>query len=90
MHNLITEIIGYTAAAIGTVLMLPQVIKSARSHRVDDISNVMVVIYVVNCILWLAYGLLLKAGPLIVCNAVALVIGFFQWYLKIKYTTRLR
>ncbi len=81
----ITNLIGYLAAAIGTFLMVPQVLKTIATKRVDDISNGMLAAYLVQCALWGIYGILLQAYPLIVCNAVAFCIGAFQVVLKIKY-----
>jgi len=81
----ITNLIGYLAAAIGTFLMVPQVLKTISTKRVDDISNGMLAAYLAQCALWDVYGILLHAYPLIVCNTVAFCIGTFQVWLKIKY-----
>ncbi len=83
--ELFTEIIGYVAATFGTVLMLPQVIKSYKTHRVNDLSMVMVILYILNCIFWLIYGLLLQAWPVIICNTICIVIGFLQLVMKLKF-----
>ncbi len=82
--QLITDIIGYAAATVGTILMLPQVYKSYRTRRVDDISMAMVIVYIVNCTLWEIYGWLLDSMPIILCNLIALVIAFVQLYLKLR------
>ncbi|MCX7986856.1 MAG: SemiSWEET family transporter [Bacteroidales bacterium] len=81
--QIITDIVGYAAATVGTILMLPQVYKSYRTRRVDDISMVMVIVYIVNCTLWEIYGWMLDSMPIILCNLIALVIAFVQLYLKI-------
>jgi MtN3 and saliva related transmembrane protein len=83
--QLITDIIGYAAATVGTILMLPQVYKSYRTRRVDDISMAMVIVYIVNCTLWEVYGWLLDSMPIILCNMIALVIAFIQLYLKLSF-----
>lgn len=83
-----TDVIGYSAALVGTSLMLPQVIKTFRTKRVDDISMGMVVLYLLNCFLWLAYGVLIRAYPLIICNLIAFFIGLAQLLLKLKYSSR--
>lgn len=85
MFNIITEIVGYSAAVIGTSLMLPQVIKSLRTKEVGDISFAMLVLYFLNCLLWATYGILIYAIPVIICNVIALVISVVQITLKIKY-----
>lgn len=79
------SVVGYSAAAVGTVLMLPQVIRSWRTRRVDDLSFAMVGLYVTNCALWLAYGLLSGLPPVWITNAAALVISLMQLVLKIRY-----
>ncbi len=85
MFNIITEIVGYSAAVIGTSLMMPQVIKSLRTKEVGDISFAMLVLYFLNCLLWATYGILIYAIPVIICNVIALVISVVQITLKIKY-----
>jgi MtN3 and saliva related transmembrane protein len=85
---MMTEIIGYLAAIFGTSLMLPQVYKSFKTKQVDDLSMVMLVIYVINCTLWGIYGILLQSNPIIICNLLALVIAIIQMVLKLKYRKR--
>jgi MtN3 and saliva related transmembrane protein len=84
----ITDVIGYIAAAFGTALMLPQVFKSIKTKRVDDISMVMLIVYIVNCITWEIYGLMLGSMPIILCNIVAGLIGILQLWLKLKYRSK--
>jgi len=80
-----TEIIGYMAALIGTSIMIPQAYKSYKTKKVDDLSMVMLIIYVFNCILWEMYGLLIHSNPMIACNIVALIIAIIQVIIKVKY-----
>jgi MtN3 and saliva related transmembrane protein len=81
----VTALVGYAAAVVGTVLMLPQVIRSWRTRQVNDISLGMVWLYVANCALWLAYGLLADLRPVWLTNALALVISLVQLGLKLRY-----
>ena len=83
-----TEIVGYLAAVFGTALMMPQLYKSFKTKRVDDISMVMLVVYLINCSLWESYGLLIKSNPVIICNFLALIIGSIQIYAKKKFQTK--
>ncbi len=87
-YDLITNGVGYMAAAVGISLMLPQVIKSIKTKKVDDLSLATVVLYVLNCLLWLIYGILLVAPPMILVNGVSLVISIVQLVLKLHYGTR--
>jgi MtN3 and saliva related transmembrane protein len=84
----VTDTVGYVAAVFGTALMLPQVYKSFKTRRVDDISMVMLVVYILNCTSWEIYGLLIKSMPIILCNIIAGLIGITQLLLKLKYRTK--
>jgi MtN3 and saliva related transmembrane protein len=84
----IQEGIGYLAAVFGTALMMPQVYKSIKTKRVDDISMVMLIVYFFNCSLWEIYGLMLGSMPMILCNLIAGCIGILQIILKLKYKTK--
>ena len=86
VNQMITNIIGYTAAVVGTSLMLPQVLKSWTTKKVDDLSFGMLVLYFFNCVLWLIYGLMILAWPVIIGNAIALIVSIIQIILKIKYS----
>lgn len=83
--NIVTNLIGYSAAAVGTCLMLQQVFKAIQTKHMRDVSGGMLWAYVVNCLLWDTYGILLAAVPMIICNTAALGIGSFQLYLKKRY-----
>jgi MtN3 and saliva related transmembrane protein len=85
MDQMIVEATGYAAAFFGTILMLPQTYKSYKTKRVTDISMSMLVVYIINCMLWEAYGWLIGSNPIIVCNLIALMIGLVQIGIKVKY-----
>jgi lactoylglutathione lyase len=86
--KILTLVIGYAAAAVGMSFMLPQVLKSWKTRRVDDLSLASGALYCANCILWLTYGLLIASGPVVIANALALVISIVQVSLKLRYTHR--
>jgi len=83
--GILTNVIGYAAAVVGTLLMLPQVVKSWRTKSVEDLSLGMTVLYFINCLLWLVYALLIFSLPMIVANAAGLVVSVVQVVLKLKY-----
>lgn len=84
-HILLTNIVGYTATVVGTLLMVPQVVRAIRTKHMKDVSGAMIAAYVLNCFLWGLYGILIGAIPVIVCNGIALVIGIVQAGLKRRY-----
>jgi len=85
MNLEIINLIGYIAAVFGTLILLPQVIKSVKTKSVRDVSLLMLIIYLINCILWVVYGSLITSLPVIIGNSTALSFVVIQLFLKIKY-----
>lgn len=81
----ITDGIGYLATAVGTFLMLPQIVKSFKSKSMKDVSWWMIIMYTLNCVLWMIYGILIHSTPLALCNFIALIMALLQLFLKIRY-----
>ncbi len=69
-----TEIIGFLAAILGTICWLPQTIKTWRSRDVDGLSIWANLLILATVTLWLIYGVLLGAWPLIVANVISIVL----------------
>jgi len=78
-------IIGSLAGMLTTASFLPQVIKAHQTKHTKDLSLSMYVLTVCGQALWLAYGLYLNSLPIILANAITLVLGSYILYLKIKY-----
>ena len=68
------EYLGYTAAILGALSFLPQLVKVWRFRSVKDISLAMYIIYTTSVILWLAYGIIIKSAPLITAEILTLVL----------------
>lgn len=79
------DIVGYAATVVGTSLMMPQLYKAWTTKRVDDLSLFMVLLYVVNCLLWTVYGVLLVALPLIITNVIAGIVSVLLLFMKLRY-----
>lgn len=78
------DLIGYAAAALTTVSFVPQVWLTWRTRRVDGISLAMYGLFTAGIALWLVYGLLLGAWPLIVANSLTLALAASILVLKLR------
>lgn len=83
--DLLTTIIGYSASLAGMSIMIPQVIKTIRTKSAKDLSWVMMALFFVNCILWVAYGALIRDIPVMITNSWVVVVLVIQSILKAKY-----
>ncbi|MDF1856837.1 SemiSWEET family transporter [Pseudooceanicola sp.] len=68
------ELLGYVAAALGTVSWLPQTIKTWRSRAVADLSFWALLLVFATVSAWLIYGALIVNWPLIVANVICVIL----------------
>ena len=85
MLDFITKNIGFFAAFCTTIAFLPQAIKVFKSKSTKDISLYMFLIFTIGVLSWLVYGLIINDMPIILANAVTLILSFFILVYKIKY-----
>ena len=77
--------LGYIAGILVVVSLLPQVIKSWKTKSTKDISLERYVIYIIGLILWIAYAVIIKNGPVAMMKSIGLVLATTILYLKLKY-----
>jgi MtN3 and saliva related transmembrane protein len=85
MLELIIKYIGFFAAFCTTTAFLPQAIKVFKTKSTKDISLYMFIIFTIGVLSWLIYGLIINDMPIILANAVTLILSFFILIYKIKY-----
>jgi MtN3 and saliva related transmembrane protein len=77
--------IGVTAAVLTTTAFAPQAIQAWRSRSTKDVSLAMFALLVTGICLWLTYGILIDDAPLILANAVTLVLAGAILVAKIRF-----
>jgi MtN3 and saliva related transmembrane protein len=82
--DLVTAL-GFLAGSLTTVAFLPQLTKTWKSKSARDVSLGMLLIFTSGVVLWLIYGLLIEDPPVIVANAVTLLLASAIIALKIRY-----
>ncbi len=85
MIEFIFKYIGFFAAFCTTFAFLPQAIKVYKTRSTKDISLYMFLIFTIGVLSWLLYGLIINDWPVILANAVTLVLSFFILIYKLKY-----
>jgi MtN3 and saliva related transmembrane protein len=85
--NFIT-LLGLFAAILTTISFLPQMLKIWRSKSAKDVSLIMLITFMSGLFLWLIYGIILGAWPIILANGVTLGFNFIILWLKIRYRQR--
>lgn len=79
------EIFGWIATVIVSVQFMPQLIKSIKTKKVDDISFLMAFLIFVGSIFWALHAWFNNDKPLLTTNAIVLIISGLMLYFKVKY-----
>lgn len=81
----LTMAIGLVAGVLTTLAFMPQLRKTWKSKSVKDMSLVMLISFTTGVFLWLIYGVLIQATPIILANVVTLALAAAILALKIRY-----
>ncbi len=79
------DLVGYIAATLTTVAFLPQVVKVWQSKSTKDLALPTLLSFIAGISMWLVYGLLVYSNPIIIANAVTLVLNLAILRFKLKY-----
>jgi len=79
------DLIGAVAGTLSTIAFIPQAWRIWRTRSARDLSLPMYVIFTSGVALWLVYGLLLGAVPIVVCNGLTLLLAGTVLAMKIKF-----
>lgn len=77
--------VGSAAATLTTVSFIPQAWKVWHTRHTADISLGMYALFTLGVALWLVYGILLTAWPIIIANAITLLLASAVLVMKLKF-----
>jgi MtN3 and saliva related transmembrane protein len=81
----LTDLVGTLAAVLTTVSFLPQAVHTFRTKDVRGISLSMYSAFTLGVALWLVYGLLLDAWPVVIANFITLALASAILVMKLRY-----
>jgi len=79
------ENLGYAAGVLTTIAFIPQVLQIHKTKSAKDVSLAMFLIFVTGLFLWLVYGIKVNDLPIIVSNAITLLLSLVILFFKYKY-----
>ncbi|WP_114765296.1 SemiSWEET transporter [Vibrio rhodolitus] len=81
-------ILGYVAAFCTTCSFVPQVMHILKTGDTKSISLAMYSCFVFGVFLWLVYGIAMQDWPIIIANAITLMLASIILLLKIRDVVR--
>ncbi len=79
------EIIGIIAGILTAISMLPQLLKTFKEKKVEDISLIMLITLMSGIGIWIFYGVLRKDMPIVYTNSFSFLLNTTLVFLRMKY-----
>ena len=82
------DLFGFSAAFLTTIAFLPQLYKTWQTKSAEDVSLIMLILFITGLICWIIYGSKIHSTPILVANVVTFIFNFLILILKISYRKR--
>ena len=89
MYSLNVEFFGYFAAILTTVAFLPQLIKTLKTKKADDVSLITLIMFICGVGSWIIYGYKISSFPILIANIITFILNLFILISKIYYTKKI-
>ena len=86
MNSLNVEFFGYFAAILTTVAFLPQLIKTLKTKKADDVSLITLIMFITGVASWIIYGYKISSSPILIANIITFMLNLFILISKIYYS----
>ena len=83
------DIFGYFAAILTTAAFLPQLIKTLKTKKADDVSLATLIMFIIGVLSWIIYGYEISSTPILIANLITLILNIFILISKIYFSKTL-
>jgi MtN3 and saliva related transmembrane protein len=81
----VTSLVGFAAGFLTTVAFVPQVLKMWRTRSAKDVSLPAFATFSIGLAGWLAFGILKQDPPIVLWNAVTLLLAAAILAMKVRF-----
>ena len=79
------DLFGFSAAMLTTIAFIPQLYKTWQTKSAEDVSLIMLILFITGLICWIIYGSKIHSTPIVVANFVTFIFNFSILILKLSY-----
>ena len=88
MRIIIVEFFGYFAAILTTLAFIPQLIKTLKTKKAEDVSLTTLIMFLTGVAAWIIYGIEISSKPILVANIVTFILNFLILVFKLIYSKK--
>ena len=80
------DVFGYFAAILTTAAFLPQLLKTLKTKKADDVSLATLIMFIIGVLSWIVYGIKISSIPILVANLITLILNLLILISKIYFS----
>ena len=88
MSNLNVEFFGYFAAILTTLAFLPQLIKTIKTKKAEDVSLLTLIMFLTGVFSWIIYGYKISSTPILLANIITFILNLLILIFKISFSKK--
>jgi len=86
MSSSVPTFLGTTAAILTTASFFPQLLHLWRSRSAHAISASMYTIFAIGLLLWIVYGIVIGAWPIVIANSITALQAVAILWMKVRFS----
>ena len=88
MFNINVEFFGYFAAILTTLAFLPQLIKTLKTKKADDVSLITLIMFMTGVLSWIIYGYKIASTPILIANIITFILNLLILIFKVTFSKK--
>ena len=88
MFTLNIEFFGYFAAILTTLAFLPQLIKTLKTKKAEDVSLITLIMFLTGVLSWIIYGYKISSTPILLANFITFILNLLILIFKITFSKK--
>jgi len=88
MINFNIEFFGYFAAILTTLAFLPQLIKTLKTKKAEDVSLITLIMFLTGVLSWIIYGYKISSTPILIANIITFILNSLILIFKITFAKK--
>ena len=86
MINFNVEFFGYFAAILTTLAFLPQLIKTIKTRKAEDVSLITLIMFLTGVFSWIIYGYRISSTPILIANVITFILNLLILFFKVSFS----
>ena len=88
MNIINIEFFGYFAAVLTTLAFIPQLIKTLKTKKAEDVSLTTLIMFLTGVAAWIIYGVQISSKPILIANVITFLLNFSILVFKLIYSKK--